>query len=371
MNYKIYGVDAATEDDNTGIVVSEVSMAFEILALNTIDTGLQSILRELDKKNNNNTFKILAIDTPLGWPHKFGEIISNHDAGQAISSSSDTLFSRVVENYLRYFTCLPGKPKEIAADKIARTTHSVLNKIHQSTSNINVNVISNENCELSVDHLNILEVYPATLKNGNLTKVHIESTTRLIEKYELQNINGHQVDAIYCLLAAMQFLKRNVLYPRSLNVPLNILSKEGWIWFDKEYYSTIKNPKNHSVGAMALCMNRSQLITLSPDDRNERATQQLISQLNELGAGRNIIFDTNNTDCSSVKLIFSRQDSISGTLGIINSDKIHIAFSKMYFNSLDFTGGEVCLNFMSLYGQQHCLLIKKKISPSTAATPLS
>lgn len=185
---------------------------------------------------------LVAIDAPLGWPAALPLALANHSAGEAVRAEKSELFSRETDRFVR--RAVGKKPLEVAADKIARATHTALEILARMRAE------SGRPIPLawtpSFGGAAAIEVYPAgTLKarglpsSGYKTQKEKEKGVRReiarALRNEIPDLRQHidatsdQFDACLCLLAARDFLEAETFQPEDEERA----RREGWIWVRK------------------------------------------------------------------------------------------------------------------------------------------
>jgi len=188
---------------------------------------------------------LLAMDSPLGWPHAMGAALAKHNAGASISTPANRLFRRCTDDVVR--TVLGKTPLEVGADRIARTALTALSLL------ADLGALIGNDVRLAWDaHLGIgvwaIEVYPAgTLRayqrlgtvadsNDLATRKrsllgHLKKSGTLIfgNGKEEGLENEHVLDSVLCAIAAVDFLEERALTPQT-DEEKALARKEGWIW---------------------------------------------------------------------------------------------------------------------------------------------
>lgn len=235
----IIGVDCATDPRNIGIASAVVE-----------PTG--AVLTSLDGKQSRSPAEriadllpsdvpaLIAMDAPLGWPVSLGQALVAHEAGQGIGAEPNDLFRRETDRFVKRQT---GKQSlDVGADRIARTAHATLRLLDD------LRKITGEAIPLAWEpelkaRISAIEVYPAaTLKAHGLPYMrynarvqrHVRADVltglqdRLVlpDDMNLALDNADALDAVVCVLAALDFLRGNSAGPSDLPTA----RKEGWIW---------------------------------------------------------------------------------------------------------------------------------------------
>lgn len=243
LDTHVIGIDCAAQHPNFGLAIGHcTSSTVEITKVTTGQPDVPKILRQWmsDKRP-----LILAFDAPLGWPVVLGKTLKDHFAGNRLLESSDQLFHRSTDNFVREH--VKKKPLEVGADKIARAAVRalwVIDDLREHTGNPLPLL-----WEPGVPHESgIIEVYPAaTLKAHGLSdrgykgskvkhrdarKVLIACLSKILKfdlDTELLAASDDALDAAICVLAAADFANCSVHLPPDEMVA----KKEGWIWFHK------------------------------------------------------------------------------------------------------------------------------------------
>lgn len=232
---RLIGIDCATQPrkvglargtyDNGAVIVDEVRCGHPNLE--------ESVAQWLSRSGPT----LLAMDAPLGWPAKLGHGLSEHRAGQPLPEGP--LFNRETDRVVHRET--GRRPLDVGADRIARTAGSAVSLLQSLRDRTGEAIPLAWSPE--VERIQVIEVYPAaTLRaNGFLHGGYkrpeqsqqrnqilrgIESILSLGPAVRRQAMNGDQLDAVACLLAARDFLDGNVIQP----IDAAVASKEGWIW---------------------------------------------------------------------------------------------------------------------------------------------
>ncbi len=242
----IIGIDCATQDNKRGVALAR----FEDNAcfIESAEKGLDdNVIRDMLVKCRQDGGRVLlALDAPLGWPEPLGGYLDKHEAGKKIpEDDSHKLFRRATDRFIKDTYGIQSL--DVGADRIARTAHSALKLLHY---------LGNGLIPLAqVEHFQetaAIEVYPAaTLKTHNLIykgykkpgdvktrddilknleKLGIAIESKDVRSKSLESADA--LDAIVCVLAGMDFLKKDVYPPPPELEKLAV--KEGWIWVKRK-----------------------------------------------------------------------------------------------------------------------------------------
>lgn len=252
----IVGVDCSTDNSNNGIATLDTKkMIMKLInqknGMNTVDLIYEEISNFIGQDSDDRKV-LICLDAPLGWPEKFGATLSSHDAGEYIPVDKSTFFSRYTDEFCSSQLKLDRNTVlDVAADKIAKTSYTVLEMIN----NLNNKFINNKKLSLVWDprekfEIGIIEVYPRTwITQTRLSKLKYKSSHSANAKtkkrnrkwivgfinslYTITNLNKqgtneHRVDALICCLIGDYFMRNMCCSPPNGNT---IVKKEGWIWF--------------------------------------------------------------------------------------------------------------------------------------------
>lgn len=233
----LIGLDAAAQPANFGYAVGSLACSeVRILQAGCLsDSALSDICSAVSRA----THCVIAVDAPLGWPSMLSGQLIGHSAGMALAASKDRMFKRLTDQ--RLIDRLEQRPLEVAADKIARASHTALQVIEQ------VRLRSGRPLDLlwspSDLRSGVIEVYPAaTLKSRGLPNSKYKRPEQRAQRVAIANalsttVEGiHQhldakadvFDAVLCLVAASDFVAGHCMPPDPSE--LHQAKREGWIW---------------------------------------------------------------------------------------------------------------------------------------------
>ena len=264
MSVFLIGVDCATQANKTGLARAE----FDGENCRLLDVKMGSkCLDPASKlcewvKLSKDSPTLIALDAPLGWPQGFGNKLAGHEVGQPVKETCrEKFFDRETDRVVK---CLSKqKPLSVGSDRIARTSFvalKILNEVRQEQKGKRLDVLISRPRNLPNRKISSLkkcaqaiEVYPAaTLKmykyphqryKDKKKPDHWNTREEIIE-----NLNRHfkprikqshkkrmlddpdALDAVVCILAALDFLKGKARGPES-DLERASAEKEGWIWF--------------------------------------------------------------------------------------------------------------------------------------------
>jgi hypothetical protein len=239
---QILGIDAAVDPKNVGLAWAE-SNHKGAWTLTGVESGIRSgsLLKQVVDLVDPTRPILLAIDAPLGWPEPLARTLINHEAGSALNPSSEDLFARKTDRFVRHHTGL--KPLDVGADRIARTARAALaliESIRRHTGQALPILLDIS----SASSGGLIEVYPAaTLKQKALPCRGYKKQGATSSREEiLRGIsssldlgphkaacleNDHCLDAVLCVTTAIDFLAGRCPRPDDQKSALS----EGWIWF--------------------------------------------------------------------------------------------------------------------------------------------
>ena len=186
---------------------------------------------------------LIAMDAPLGWPLPMSMELGDHRPGELIETPPNELFRRRTDRVVH--DALRKPPLEVGADRIARTAHAALRLLQA------IRERSGQRLPVLLDPWTsngsgVVEVYPAaTLKARGYpfqgykkpTSEHRAKRreilrcmegTLFVPNWDVPLESDHALDAIICVLAAVDFMNGECIAPGEQD---QARTKEGWIWF--------------------------------------------------------------------------------------------------------------------------------------------
>jgi predicted RNase H-like nuclease len=243
MKVTIIGIDCATNNNNVGLALASMSDSRPRVLETTTGRGIKST-DELASFIANCIPKtgptLLALDAPLGWPARLGEMLAQHSAGAPLDVKANGLFRRYTDRFVK--EKIGKQPLDVGADRIARTAHAALALLQAIGEQKGQSVPLAWSPDVQRG-ISAIEVYPAATlvaheirasgyKNRGQREERQEILAALAERLVLPEdtsllmSNADALDAVVCVLAAADFLSGNTFSP--LNKKL--ARKEGWIW---------------------------------------------------------------------------------------------------------------------------------------------
>jgi len=238
---QIVGVDAAVDPGNTGLAIARRSHG--AWRIDSLATGKKqrTIAQQVVDLLDPSVPVLLAIDAPLGWPTEFTTSLSAHRAGKPLGHELRLLFSRETDRFVHRHTGLT--PLSVSADRIARTAVAalaVVDALRNALGQPLPLLLDPADCQSG----GLIEVYPAaTLKQRGLPSRGYKKPEARTLRNDILNgvareidLNGHEaacldsdhcLDAVLCVLTAMDFLDGTCLLPATPERA----AREGWIWF--------------------------------------------------------------------------------------------------------------------------------------------
>ena len=249
---RIIGVDFSSSPGDTGLARATVSRNGE-----TWQATLECVLKASNSRRpvkivkdwlHGQTSALIAIDAPLGWPDGMRKTLPWHTAGNRIWTDDKRFFRRETD---RRISEDPGKePLEVGANLIARTAYWALQFLGDLRRETGRDIPLAWDPE-RIRAMSAIEVYPAaTLKAHSLpckgykgadaAEVRNSIVNGLEQKVEerawkLEGIkeqrerllnNDDKLDAVVCVLAAVDFLRGAARPPDDRDEA----KREGWIW---------------------------------------------------------------------------------------------------------------------------------------------
>ncbi len=237
---RIIGIDYSTNDQKIGLALAvrdEDDYSLQKATVCGRRRPASSIVE--DWLNESSEAALLAIDAPLGWPRPLATTLMSHTAGARIDTSRDEMFRRETEVFIHRET--RQKPLDVGADRIARTAHAALHFLGTLRTRLGTAIPLAWDPATVIEHAAI-EVYPAaTLRvHGIPTDKKNEQERRQIADALQAKLtvpkhigdlarNEHLLDAVVCVLAAMDFITGRAMPPPNRCRA----EQEGWIWTAK------------------------------------------------------------------------------------------------------------------------------------------
>ncbi len=238
---QILGIDAAVDPVNTGLAIARQSHG--TWRIDSLETGQKKsgIAHQAAILLDPSQPILLAIDAPLGWPTEFATNLSVHRAGESLKNEPQLLFARETDRIVYQHTGLT--PLSVSADRIARTAVAalaVVDALRNALGQPLPLLFDPTDCQGG----GLIEVYPAaTLKQRGLPSRGYKKPEARASRNDIVDsigqeleLNGHEaacldsdhcLDAVLCVLTAMDFLEGTCLSPPTPERA----AREGWIWF--------------------------------------------------------------------------------------------------------------------------------------------
>lgn len=237
----IIGVDCAVAPENTGVVLARWEGTELIVrgseAGSDRRSPLQIILESLEAET------LIAMDAPLGWPARFGELLAAHEAGEGIPETPYRFFRRRTDDLIA--ARLGKRPMDVAADRIGRTAFAALEILQ------GVRLAGRRGPELAwspaeaAEGVHVIETYPAGWLKA--TGLPAQGYKRREQRWRREQIldalkeevkletgdepflrDPDQLDALLCAVSAVDFLRGIAVAPEPDE--MERAKKEGWIW---------------------------------------------------------------------------------------------------------------------------------------------
>jgi predicted RNase H-like nuclease len=242
MRTRLIGIDCATEDKKIGLafaVYDEGVLRVDDLLLWEKDR--QSIAGQIAAwVREGNGSVLIAMDAPLGWPLPLTLALADHRAGSDLNRSANEMFRRTTDNFIQ--EKLGQRSLDVGADRIARTAHAALRLLGELRRDLGTPIPLAWDATFT-DPIAAIEVYPAAtlvahgLRSSGYKKPDqseerkqiIESLRALIalpDDIAPLEANADALDAVICLLAAIDFIDGHSLPPDDSE----LAAREGWIW---------------------------------------------------------------------------------------------------------------------------------------------
>lgn len=237
----VIGIDAATKAKNMGLARGRIDAGKLLVDEVGLGSGVQSVSKTIASWIHGPT--LIAVDAPLGWPAPMGLALAGHSAGQALSVNGNELFARLTDRLVH--ETARKKPLDVGADRIARTALAALTLVQEVRDTTRLPIpLSWTPGDADVG---VVEVYPAATLIGrgfptagykkddadgrNARRRLLDALARevALPHSELLLATDHALDAVLCLVAAMDYVRGDVVPPPAAQ--LEQVRREGWIWF--------------------------------------------------------------------------------------------------------------------------------------------
>jgi len=227
----IIGIDCATKQRKIGLALASFQNGITTVRSTKIGSETKPALEIVKDWLVGAPSTVIALDAPLGWPIELGINLLIHKAGERIDVNPDMLFSRYTDREV--WRRLHKKPFEVGANLIARTSHAALHLLGDLRQETGLAIPLALNPD-RITETCAIEVYPgATLQAMGVKKEQrlsmIRDTDYLTMGLTSENLaSDHGLDAVVCVLSALDFLTGKCLMPTANEQKL--AEKEGWIW---------------------------------------------------------------------------------------------------------------------------------------------
>jgi predicted RNase H-like nuclease len=236
----IIGLDCATEPQKTGLAVAEFADGHARVTQVLIGSPRKSVARTVAQYLPKQGPALIALDAPLGWPRPLAEQLHDHQAGQPLDGEPNTVFRRTTDIHVQQ--TIGKTPLDVGADRIARTAHSALGLLQELRERTRTSIPLLWTPK-GLSHVGAIEVYPAaTLIAHKLRAREYKKPAQSAQRGEiiaglrgklqlacdtsLLKSNADALDAVVCVLAAVDFLNDKAMLPAKVDVAF----AEGWIW---------------------------------------------------------------------------------------------------------------------------------------------
>jgi predicted RNase H-like nuclease len=227
----LIGIDCATKQSNIGLALASFQDGKATVRDAKVGSETKSALAIIKDWLAEGRRALLALDAPLGWPTELGRNLHAHKAGEWIDVDRDRLFSRYTDREVE--RRLNKRPLEVGANLIARTAHAALQLLGQLRQETKLAIPLAWDCT-NITETCAIEVYPrATLEAMGIKYKWRLSAIRKVgclamEVAEKNLASEHGIDAVVCVLAAVDFLTGRC--PAPTRREMDVAEKEGWIW---------------------------------------------------------------------------------------------------------------------------------------------
>lgn len=238
----VIGIDCAADPKNVGLATA--SLEGDHARVMHAELATKDLVARIAGWIPPGTPALLALDAPLGWPVALGAELGSHTAGGRLVATAHAMFRRRTDDVVHART---GKrPLDIGADRIARCTHAALGLLEslRRATGVEIPLAWEPGPPRTTS---AIEVYPAaTLASRRHAATGykrakdpdaVDARRRLTQllgreldlspevREEMARVD-HVFDAVVCVLAALDFVRADVIFPPSDPAIL----REGWIW---------------------------------------------------------------------------------------------------------------------------------------------
>lgn len=240
----IIGIDCSTNPRKLGIAKGVfVDGQLSVTEVATKQTNHVQIISSWLKDSPR---ALIALDAPLGWPQAMGVNLVSHKAGVLIDVESNTMFRRHTDSFVKQK--LNKQPLDVGANLIARTALFALKLLDSIRKETGMPIPLAWSPQFT-DTCVAIEVYPAaTLEARDISSSGYKKPEkpeprkeilRLLEGEFQVECNEHTIvanddnlDAVLCLLAAVDFLRGETYAPAP--DMMNTVENESWIWVKRK-----------------------------------------------------------------------------------------------------------------------------------------
>lgn len=240
MKTTIIGIDCAADPKKVGLAKGYILNGTLVIDAVIKPIGRQTVAEIVSGWIDEKTKTLLAVDAPLGWPEPLGRELSNHSAGDLLTTVPNNMFRRHTDRFIK--ETINKQPLDVGADRIARTAHAALRIIHEIKEIMGLTIPLAWDPEFE-GNVCAIEVYPAATltvlglrssgyKKSDNTAEREEILTGINESIDFKTDtslmieNDDVLDAAVCVLAGFHFLNNNCIFPTDNE----LTKKEGWIW---------------------------------------------------------------------------------------------------------------------------------------------
>ncbi len=241
----IIGVDCATDPRKTGLALAACAGSAVAIRECTLGRPGSAVASQLLPWIEGAGPLLVALDAPLGWPAAMGGALAAHRAGMPLGVAPNELFRRHTDRVVK--ARLGKTPLDVGADRIARTAWVALSILGDLSRRLGRPIPLAWDPSFD-EGVRAIEVYPAgTLRAHGLQKrrdgaagspaaaavvlgrLRGEYRMSLAPGIEERLANEHLLDSVLCVLAAVDFLRGDVIHPQT-DEEKAAARKEGWIW---------------------------------------------------------------------------------------------------------------------------------------------
>ncbi|MGM0673310.1 MAG: DUF429 domain-containing protein [Spirochaetota bacterium] len=261
MTVDIIGIDCATDPANTGVAHATVNLPDGRPTLRHLSVGSggaagsggTTTARLVSELLSPPRPALIGLDAPLGWPEPMGRLLTAHRAGEELNIEANLFFRRHTDRVVRRY--LGKQTLDVGADRIARTAVAALEfltELRRLTDRpfpVATHSVPALRAQRPGESDAAVEVYPRgrliahhgsaygtgyrarsgePVRRSLIDDIAREMDLRVEVEQAVKDVD--LLDAMLCVLAAVDVLRGRCTPPEAVGAPLEAVRREGWIW---------------------------------------------------------------------------------------------------------------------------------------------